>query len=38
MRKIILLIHLSLDGYMAGPNDDMDWIVYNSDLEKYSHT
>jgi dihydrofolate reductase len=37
MRKIILLIHLSLDGYMAGPNDEMDWIVYNSDLEKYSH-
>jgi dihydrofolate reductase len=37
MRKIILLIHLSLDGYMAGPNDEMDWITYNSDLERYSH-
>ena len=27
MRKIIFLIHLSLDGYAAGPNGEMDWIV-----------
>lgn len=37
MRKVIFLIHLSLDGYVAGPNGEMDWIVYNEEMEKYSH-
>lgn len=37
MRKIIFLIHLSLDGFVAGPNGEMDWIVYNDEVEKYSH-
>ena len=37
MRKIIALIHMSLDGYVAGPNGEMDWIVYNDDVEKYAH-
>lgn len=31
MRKIIFLMHMSLDGYVAGPNGEMDWIVYNKD-------
>jgi hypothetical protein len=26
MRNIIFLIHLSLDGFAAGPNDELDWI------------
>lgn len=26
MRKVVLLIHLSLDGYVEGPNKEMDWI------------
>src|SRR5919199_4942298 len=26
MRKIVLLEHLSLDGFLAGPNGEMDWI------------
>ena len=38
MRKIILLIHLSLDGYSAGPNDELDWISYDDELEQYSHS
>ncbi len=38
MRKIISLIHLSLDGFSAGPNDELDWISYDSDLEKYAHS
>jgi|SRR5690606_28834356 len=37
MRKIIFLMHVSLDGYVAGPNGEMDWIVYNAEVEKYSH-
>jgi len=34
MRKIILLLHLSLDGFAAGPNDELDWIAYDSELEQ----
>lgn len=37
MRKIIFLIHMSLDGLVAGPNGEMDWIVYNDEVAKYSH-
>ena len=29
MRKIISLIHLSLDGFSSGPNDELDWIFYD---------
>ncbi len=38
MRRVIALIHLSLDGFAAGPNDELDWISYDSDLEQYAHT
>jgi dihydrofolate reductase len=37
VRKVIFLIHMSLDGFVAGPKGEMDWIVYNDELEKYSH-
>ena len=37
MRKIIGLIHMSLDGYTSGLNDEMDWIVYNDEVAQYSH-
>jgi len=26
MRKVVLLEHVSLDGFVAGPNGEMDWI------------
>jgi dihydrofolate reductase len=38
MRKVIALIHLSLDGFAAGPNDELDWIAYDDELEKYAHS
>lgn len=38
MRKIISMIHLSLDGMSAGPNDELDWITYDSELEAYAHS
>ena len=38
MRKIIALIHLSLDGFASGPNDELDWISYDDELEKYAHS
>jgi dihydrofolate reductase len=37
MRKIIAMIHLSLDGFAAGPNDELDWIAYDTELESYAH-
>ena len=37
MRKVIFLIHVSLDGFVAGPNGEMDWIMYDAELEQYSH-
>lgn len=38
MRKVISLIHLSLDGLAAGPNDELDWISYDEELEQYAHS
>jgi dihydrofolate reductase len=37
MRKVISLIHLSLDGFAGGPNGELDWISYDEELEQYSH-
>ena len=38
MRKVIFLIHLSLDGFTAGLNDELDWIAYDHELEQYAHS
>jgi dihydrofolate reductase len=38
LRKVISLIHLSLDGFAAGPNDELDWISYDDELEQYAHS
>lgn len=38
MRKVISLIHLSLDGFSAGPNDELDWISYDNELEQDAHS
>lgn len=32
MRKLISLMHVSLDGFCAGPNGEMDWISLGDDL------
>ena len=32
MRKIILSLHISLDGFVAGPNGEMDWIKVDDEL------
>jgi dihydrofolate reductase len=36
MRNIILFMHISLDGFVAGPNGELDWISYDQELEKYA--
>lgn len=36
MRKLVLFLHSSLDGFVEGPNGEMDigWVSYDADLEK----
>ncbi|MGK9250636.1 dihydrofolate reductase family protein [Paenibacillus humicus] len=38
MRKLVLFLHASLDGFVEGPNGEMDigWISYDADLEKHA--
>ncbi len=32
MRKIISFMHLSLDGFVAGPNGEMNWIKLDEEI------
>lgn len=36
MRKVVLFMHISLDGFAAGANGELDWISYDEELEKYA--
>ncbi len=36
MRKVISLMHMSLDGFVAGPNGEMDWIGYNEEIFQHA--
>ncbi len=36
MRKLVLFMHVSLDGFVAGPNGEMDWIHVDEELFDYS--
>jgi len=38
MRKVILFLHSSLDGFVEGPNGVMDigWVSYNEELERHA--
>jgi dihydrofolate reductase len=37
MRKLKLQVQMSIDGYVAGPNGEMDWLVrdWDNELKKY---
>jgi dihydrofolate reductase len=37
VRKIILLEHVSLDGFLAGPKGEMDWIHVDDELWQHVH-
>jgi dihydrofolate reductase len=32
MRKVILFMHTTLDGFVAGPNGEMDWINVDDEM------
>ena len=35
MRKVISFMHVSLDGFVAGPNGEMDWIKADQEIFDY---
>jgi dihydrofolate reductase len=35
MRKVIVSVFLSLDGSFEGPNKELDWHVWDDEMEKY---
>src|ERR671927_230752 len=36
MRKIISFVHISLDGFVAGPNGEMNWIKVDEEIFDYA--
>jgi dihydrofolate reductase len=35
MRKLIATMWVTLDGFIAGPNDEMDWIIVDESMGNY---
>lgn len=36
MRKLVVFLHTSLDGFVAGPNGEMDWINVDEQMFDYA--
>jgi dihydrofolate reductase len=36
MRKLVLFMHTTLDGFAAGPNGEMDWIHIDDEIFDYA--
>jgi dihydrofolate reductase len=36
MRPLVLFMHVSLDGFVAGPNGEMDWIQVDDEMFDYA--
>jgi dihydrofolate reductase len=37
MRKVIVLNRVSVDGFFAGPNGEIDWFVHDPEVDKTAH-
>lgn len=37
MRQIVVFNRISLDGFFAGPNGEIDWFIRDADLDKAIH-
>src|SRR5579864_253444 len=36
MRKLVSFMHVSLDGFVAGPNGEMNWITVDEEIFDYA--
>jgi dihydrofolate reductase len=36
MRRLVLFMHTSLDGFVGGPSGEMDWIDVNDEMFEYA--
>jgi dihydrofolate reductase len=36
MRKLVVFMHVTLDGFVAGPKGEMDWINVDDDIFEYA--
>ena len=36
MRKIIVSNYVTIDGFFAGPNGELDWFVWDDEMAKFS--
>lgn len=36
MRKVILTMHISLDGFVGGPNGELDWVTMSEEIDDSS--
>jgi dihydrofolate reductase len=36
MRKLVLFMHLSLDGFAAGPNGELDFLTYDEEIAQWA--
>jgi dihydrofolate reductase len=37
MRKIVMLNRVSVDGFYAGPNGEIDWFIHDPEVDKAAH-
>ena len=37
MRKVVMLNRVSMDGFFAGPNGEIDWFIQDPDVDKAAH-
>jgi len=37
MRKVVLFNRISIDGFFAGPNGEIDWFVQDPEVDKATH-
>src|SRR5512139_4081061 len=37
MKKVIMLNRISLDGYFAGPNGEIDWFIHDPAVDEAAH-
>jgi dihydrofolate reductase len=37
MRKVTMLNRISLDGFYAGPNGEIDWFIHEADVDRAAH-